>query len=309
VPEGLKLLVVAGKGGVGKTTVACALSIAAARKHRGRRVLLLSSDPAHSLGDVLRVRVGDTARPVPGVPGLDVREIDAPAALARERGALRRGIEEAFEPRSRSGAVGVHVDLAHDRDVALRLIELSPPGVDEILALVSVVSAVDSHDLVVLDTPPTGHALKFLAMPDVAAEWLSELMRILLKYRDVARMGALGEQVVRLSRGVRRLRSLFRDRAQTRVVVVTRAATLPRLETHRLLKALDRLGIHTTGVVVNAVTPSRTDCPRCRAARGAEAKEIGRLGCDIIVAPLALPPPRGVTRLTGWMRHWTRTTG
>jgi anion-transporting ArsA/GET3 family ATPase len=122
-------------------------------------------------------------------------------------------------------------------------------------------------------------------------------------------MGALGEQVVRLSRGVRRLRSLFRDRAQTRVVVVTRAATLPRLETHRLLKALDRLGIHTTGVVVNAVTPSRTDCPRCRAARGAEAKEIGRLGCDIIVAPLALPPPRGVTRLTGWMRHWTRTTG
>jgi arsenite/tail-anchored protein-transporting ATPase len=311
VPEGLKVVIVAGKGGVGKTTVACGLAIEAARTHRGRRALLLSSDPAHSLGDVLRTRLGDSVRRVPGVPGLEAREIDARAALARERDEIRRGVEEAFDARPGGG---VHVDLAHDRDVALRLIDLSPPGVDEILALVSVLDAVDRYDLVVVDTAPTGHALKFLAMPEVAAGWLSELMRILLKYRDVARMGPLGEQVVRLSRGVRRLQVLFRDPAQTRAVVVTRAAELPRLETIRLLDALDRLGIRTSGVVVNAATPTRTNCPRCRAARRMEAAEIAALasarrtrraeGCDIIVAPLALPPPRGVARVTRWMRQW-----
>jgi arsenite-transporting ATPase len=316
VPDGLKVLVVAGKGGVGKTTVACGLSIWAARKRRGRRVLLLSSDPAHSLGDVLRIRLGDAPRLVPGVPGLEAREIDAPAALARERDKIRRGIEEVFRARDAgsqaSRETGVHVDLAQDRDVVLRLIDLSPPGMDEILALVSVVAAVDRYDLVVVDTPPTGHAVKFLGLPEVAAEWLAELMRILLKYRDVARMGALGEEVVRLSRGVRQVQTLFRDPALTRVVVATRAAELPRLETIRLLEALERLSIRPTGIVVNALTPMRTRCPRCRAARATEAAEIAALarsGRDIIVAPLALPPPRGVARLTTWMRRWTGETG
>jgi arsenite/tail-anchored protein-transporting ATPase len=315
VPEGLKVLIVAGKGGVGKTTVASGLALEAARKHRGRRILLLSSDPAHSLGDVLRTRLGDAPRQVPGVAGLEAREIDAPAALAREREEIRRGIEEAFDARSDDG---VHVDLAHDRDMALRLIDLSPPGVDEILALVSVLDAVDRYDLVVVDTAPTGHALKFLAMPEIAAEWLSELMRLQLKYRDVARMGRFGELVVRLSRGVRRLQALFRDPAETRAVVVTRAAELPRLETVRLLDALDRLGIRTSGVVVNAATTIQTNCRRCRSAQGTEAAEIAALararrtrraeGCDIIVAPLALPPPRGVARLTSWMQQWAGHT-
>ncbi len=335
-PEGLKLLVVAGKGGVGKTTAACGLAIEAA-KRSGRHVLLLSTDPAHSLGDVLRVRLGDSPRIVPGVPGLDAREIDAPAALAREREEIRRGIEEAFGPAAGSsppGAspsaslrAGVRIDLAHDRDVALRLIDLSPPGVDEILALISVVTALDQYDLVVVDAAPTGHALKLLAMPELAAAWLSELMRILLKYRDVARMGALGEQIVRLSRAVRRLQALFRDPARMRVVAVTRAAELPRLETMRLLEALDGLGIRAAAVVVNAVTPARATCSGCRAAHRAEGSEIAKLvlacgakdgarrrrrprpaeGCDIIVAPLTLPPPRGVTGLTSWVRRWVAT--
>jgi arsenite/tail-anchored protein-transporting ATPase len=332
--EGLKLLVVAGKGGVGKTTVACGIAIEAAAKRSGRRVLLLSTDPAHSLGDVLRVRLGDSPRTVPGVPGLDAREIDAPAALARERQEIRRGVEDAFAPAGGSGrssppAAGVRVDLAHDRDVALRLVDLSPPGVDEILALISVVTALDQYDLVVVDAAPTGHALKLLAMPEHAAAWLSELMRILLKYRDVAKMGVMGERIVRLSRAVRRLQALFRDPAQTRVVAVTRAAELPRLETIRLLEALDGLGIQTAAVIVNAVTPGRAACPGCRAARRAEGGEIAKLvlacgamdgarrrgrrrprradGCDIIVAPLTLPPPHGVKGLTSWMRRWVAT--
>jgi arsenite/tail-anchored protein-transporting ATPase len=331
--EGLRLLVVAGKGGVGKTTVAAGLAIEAARQTPGRRVLLLSTDPAHSLGDVLGVRIEDRSRRVRGAGVLEAREIDATATLAREREGLRDAVEEAFSVRagrgsSTSGTSGVYIDVAHDRDVALRLVDLSPPGVDEILALVSVVTALDRHDLVVVDTAPTGHALKLLAMPELAAAWLSELMRILLKYREVAKIGPLGERIVRLSRSVRSLQALLRNPSQTRVVVVTRAAELPRLETHRLLEALDGLNISTAAVFVNAVTPPRKICSRCRAARAAEEHEIARLarsaattgvrrgdarrrrrthGCDIIVAPLALPPPRGVARLARWTRRWTRS--
>ncbi|MGH2668253.1 MAG: TRC40/GET3/ArsA family transport-energizing ATPase, partial [bacterium] len=328
LPETLKLIVVAGKGGVGKTTVAAGLAIETARRRaQGRRtppqkILLLSADPAHSLGDVLGVGLGDRSQRVPGAGALEAREIDAVAALGREREGLRRAIEDAFGAPAGPGPsgslkAGLRIDLTHDREVALRLLDLSPPGVDEILALVSVVAALDRYDLVVLDTAPTGHALKLLAMPEVAGAWLSELMRILLKYQEVARVGKLGEPIVRLSRGVRRLRDLLRDASRTRVVAVTRAAELPRLETGRLLEALDGLGISTAAVVVNAVTPPRKTCFRCRAARRAEGDEIAKLAafstrasgvasasCDIIVAPLALPPPRGVTRLGSWTRRW-----
>jgi arsenite-transporting ATPase len=327
--EGLKLLIVAGKGGVGKTTVAAGLAIEAARKAPGRRVLLLSTDPAHSLGDVLGVPLGDRPRQVAGAGALEAREIDAAAVLEREREGLRRAIEEALgQPAAHSARrSGVRVDLAQDRDVALRLLDLSPPGMDEILALVSIVAALDRYDLIVLDTAPTGHALKLLAMPEVAGAWLAELMRLLLKYRDFTRIGPLAEPILQLSREVRGLETLLRDQSRTRVVAVTRAAELPRLETGRLLDALDERGISTTAVIVNAVTPSATGCPRCRAVRRTETGEIARLArrtpgapgsrragrlrprradaCDIIVAPLNLPPPRGVARLAAWTRRWT----
>jgi arsenite-transporting ATPase len=313
--KGLKLLLVVGKGGVGKTTVAAGLAIEAARRRGSDRILLLSTDPAHSIGDVLGLPLGDSLTRVPGAGALEAREVDAAAALARERAGLRRAVESVFDAHAGargSGRRGLYVDLAHDRDVALRLLDLSPPGVDEIVALVSMIEAIDRYDLVVLDTAPTGHALKLLAMPGLAGRWLAELMRILLKYQELAPVAALAEPILRLSRGIKRLQGILTDPSLSRAVVVTRAAELPRLETARLLEALGDLGIATEGVVVNAVTPPSRTCARCRAARAAETLEIRRLvggGIgDIIVAPLALPPPRGAARLARWMTHWTTET-
>jgi arsenite-transporting ATPase len=336
--EQLRLLIVGGKGGVGKTTVAAAMAIDAVRRDPARRVLLLSTDPAHSLGDVLGLPLGDAARAVPGVAGvLEAREIDAAAALEREREGLRRAVHEMFGGAGRSG---VRVDLTHDRAVAASLLDLSPPGLDEIVALLSVIDALQTrgdasqsrgttlpgrhsgpYDLVVIDTAPTGHALKLLAMPELAERWVAELMRLLLKYREVARIGPLAAPLLTLSRGAKRLQALLRDRREAQVVAVTRAAALPRLETIRLMDALRALKIAVPAVVVNAVTPQlrgrgrrAARCARCRAARAAERAEItalaGRCGrpprCDIILAPLVLPPPRGTARLAGWMRQWHR---
>jgi arsenite-transporting ATPase len=328
LPSSLKLVVVGGKGGVGKTTVAAALALGAA----DRRVLLLSADPAHSMGDVLDVPLGDDPRPVPGAGGrLDAREIDAAAALDRERRRLAAAVDRAFDAGARGG---VTVDLSHDREVARRLLDLSPPGLDEIVALLSAIEAIvpDSaqsassaypassaacpaassaaYDLVIIDTAPTGHALRFLAMPDVARQWTAELLRLLLKYQAVAPMADLGGPLVALSRGVRRLRALLTDSRRSRFLAVTRAAALPRAETIRLMDAVADLGLAAPAVVVNAVGAG--ECARCRRLRAAERNEIGALRrqcdragrCDIILAPLELPPPRGVERLVEWARRW-----
>src|SRR5262249_44320715 len=85
-PAGVRLVAFVGKGGVGKTTCAAATAMALAQQRAGARVLALSVDPAHSLGDALDVALGDDERAVPGAPpGLRARELDADAALARTR--------------------------------------------------------------------------------------------------------------------------------------------------------------------------------------------------------------------------------
>jgi arsenite/tail-anchored protein-transporting ATPase len=304
--RGTRLLFCGGKGGVGKTTIAAAIALRLARKSPGEKVLLLSTDPAHSLADVLAASVSDVPRPVASAPSnLDVRELDAPAALAARRAGLEASLQALAD------ALGnVAMDTVMNRGLT-ELIDLAPPGIDELLGVLSVLEARRTYDAVVVDTAPTGHALRLLEMPAVARGWVQALLRVLLKYRRMVRPGPLAGDLVELSRQVRTLQDLLRDRAATRFIAVARAAELPRLETARLLVRLRRLRVPTPMVVVNALTLNPGGCSRCRATHAAERREMARMGrlcrehrCAIIQAPLAVPPPRGITELERWGRTW-----
>ncbi|MFL6236503.1 MAG: ArsA family ATPase [Thermoanaerobaculia bacterium] len=297
-PEGLQILFFGGKGGVGKTTCSAAVALALAERRPEARVLLISTDPAHSVADVLEVPLGDDERPVPGAPeGLRARELDAGRAFARWRERYRDKVDEA------AGA------LAPDSGGVQDLLDLTPPGIDELIAVSSLLDAVfgdggePAYDLVVVDTAPTGHALRLLEMPELALSWDHYLLSLLLKYREAMGLGDLAQELVALSRGLKRLEALLRDPARARFVAVTRAAELPRRETVRLLRSLKELGIAVPAVVVNAVPPA--DCPRC--GKGLHLRGFDR--CAIIKAPAEFPPPRGVARLAAWVRSWERFTG
>src|SRR5207245_11002238 len=180
------------KGGAGKTSAAAAAALELAA-HRPGRVLLLSADPAHSIGDALQARLGDTPRPVPGAPTrLRARELDADRALREARARYRDAVDQLFDA-LRGGS---HLDPAFDRAVVQDLIALAPPGLDELFAIVAVTSALVSGgarermDVVVLDTAPTGHALRLLALPDAARQWVQALLAVLLKYRAVVGLGS-----------------------------------------------------------------------------------------------------------------------
>jgi arsenite-transporting ATPase len=301
-----RLLFFGGKGGVGKTTVAAAVALRLARDAPGARVLLLSTDPAHSLGDVLAVSVSDVPRPVPRAPAnLFVRELDPPAALAARRARLEASLQALADA---LGAAGV--GTMNDRGLA-EVIDLAPPGIDELLGVLTMVESRGMYDAVVVDTAPTGHALRLLEMPAVAREWVQTLLRVLLKYRKIVRPGAFAADLIELSRQIRGLQDLLRDQVATRFIAVARAAELPRLETARLLARLRRLRVPTPVVVVNALTLASGPCPRCRATRAAERREMARFGrlcrehrCAIIQASLAVPPPRGIAALEQWGRTW-----
>ena len=117
-PPGLRLLLFAGKGGVGKTSCACATALALARRDPQRRILLLSSDPAHSLADALQTPLGDDLRKIPGTRNLLARELDAEAAFAALRAHYRAGVEELFSGLSGRSAL----DPVFDRAVVFVLL-------------------------------------------------------------------------------------------------------------------------------------------------------------------------------------------
>ena len=315
---GARLLLFGGKGGVGKTTCSAAVALRLAEAEPQRRVLLLSTDPAHSLGDVLGVALDDEPRAVSATyRNLFARELDAARALAARRAEIESAVGEiaqASEPTAvRARGVGELMDLA-------------PPGIDELLGVISVAESLGldddtaseearsgSFDLVVCDTAPTGHALKLLAMPEAARDWVRALLRVLLKYRKVVRPGGLAQKLVELSRSIRRLQSLLGDRRQSRFIAVTRAAEVPRLETRRLIASVRGLSWSVPAIIVNAATIDPGDCQWCRTVAAAERSVTTQLRqatgqsrgrCAIILAPLVAPPPSGVNRLHDWAATW-----
>lgn len=301
--DGPSLLFFSGKGGVGKTTVAASVALRLARADPDRRVLLLSTDPAHSLADVFRATAGDTAHAIAGAPSnLVVRELDAARALTDRRARLEGALDEIA---AAAGVAGGGNGIG-----APELLNLAPPGIDELFGVLSVVDARAAYDVIVVDSAPTGHALRLLEMPDAAREWMQVLLRVLLKYRSLVRPGRLAAELVEVSKSIRELIALLRDARTTRFIVVTRPAELPRRETARLLARLRSLHLSAPAVVVNARTLSPGRCARCRAVAAAERREVALLRrlcgrrCAIIETPLSEPPPRGVAALDRWSQRW-----
>lgn len=306
---GARWILVGGKGGVGKSTCAAALALQLAAADARKQILLLSSDPAHSLGDILGTRLDDRAATVAGAPpNLFAREIDAGARFDAFKRQYVDSVDAAFAGLSKAGG--------GERDTFRQLIDLAPPGIDEVIAVADVAAALADPSgprVIVTDTAPTGHALRLLQTPAVLHDWVKALMAILLKYRDILGAGALAALLVDLSKRLRLLQATVLDPTRTRFLVVTRAAAVPMEESRALERALSRLGIATAGIIVNAVGAG--SCGRCRKTIARERAVLAGLlapdqtwvsRCAIIEAPAEVPPPHGPEALVRWSAAWRR---
>jgi len=164
-----KLVVCGGKGGVGKSTTAATIAVAAA--DAGLRTCVVSTDPAHSLGDALGLtgQPLGTRTPVTALPGLDVLEIDADAAAAEASEILKDAVLSKLATDATTEGLASLAEA----------LETPPPGVDELVALLKVLTLLRDPDLdlVVLDTAPTGHTLRMLALPELLDEFADRAIR------------------------------------------------------------------------------------------------------------------------------------
>ncbi|MCA5892149.1 ArsA family ATPase [Isoptericola sp. NEAU-Y5] len=259
-----RVLFLGGKGGVGKTSIASATALAQARA--GRRVLVVSTDPAHNLGHLWQRTVGDDVVRLAGPFGtgvLDGVEIDPGRTTDAHLAAVRRTLHRLVPPHL-SREVDRHLDLARDA-----------PGTHEAAVLERVATAVEAglrdHDLVVFDTAPSGHTARLLTLPETMGAWTDGLLRRRERSERLgaaARMlGGQGETEARRDSEIRhvlterrtrfaRLRDVLTDPTITAFVVVLAAERLPVLETIELCAQLDGLGVPVGGLVVNKRSPA-----------------------------------------------------
>jgi arsenite-transporting ATPase len=266
----LRLLMFAGKGGVGKTTLACATAVRLAREWPGEEILLFSTDPAHSLGDCLDVAVGP--RPVRVMRGLTALEIDAEAELEQLKQSYRREVDELLS------SMLQNLDLTFDRPVMERMLDLSPPGLDEIMALTSAMQfmADGKYQRLILDSAPTGHLIRLLELPEIIDTWLKAFFELLLKYRDVFRPTGLADRLIATSKELKRFRRTLVDARLTSLYAVSILTEVALAETEDLLSTCERLRIAVPALFLNMATPAEsTSCASCvqRAQQEARVRE------------------------------------
>jgi arsenite-transporting ATPase len=285
------LTIVAGKGGVGKSTVASALAVVAVDAGLGP-VLLVSTDPAPSIADALGERDASWATredaELASVPGLFVRQMDAAAAFARLRDTYQSRIDSLFDSLVTRG-----VNVEHDRAILRELLSLAPPGVDEVFALSALGEAVSErrYARLVVDPAPTGHLLRLLEMPAIALDWSHRLMRLMLKYRDVVGLGDTARDLLDFAKRTRELDALLHDAGQCGVVITVLDEPVVRAETERLCSAVQGRGLDVAAIVWNRVRQPPAPLPVLVPARQFCAEEVE-------------PPPIGVTALRAWSGTW-----
>ncbi len=243
-----------GKGGVGKTTCSAAFALAASR--RGQRVLLVSTDPAHSTADIFETPIGSSERELQ--PRLTALEVDGEGEAARYIADVKRDIERMFSPNV--------IRQAH------RQIEMAAasPGLMEVALLDRMIDLIvgrsGEFDLIVFDTAPTGHTMQLLRMPDAITTWIKALVkhrRAILEFdrggeqTDEAALAAdpVLEALERRHERLGSLRTILTDRRRTSFVLVTIPERLAIEETLRAEELLSDTGVDVGGLVVNRVLP------------------------------------------------------
>lgn len=234
-----RFLFFTGKGGVGKTSIACATAIHLAEA--GRRVLLVSTDPASNVGQVFGITIGNQITAIPNVPGLATLEIDPQAAAQAYRDRIV-GPVRAILPEAVVKGIEEQLSGACTTEIA---------AFDEFTALLTDSKLTAAYDHIVFDTAPTGHTIRLLKLPGAWTGFLEE------GKGDASCLGPLA--------GLEKQREQYKtavdalsDKSRTRLILVARAQQATLREVARTHEELASIGFQNQHLLINAILPANS---------------------------------------------------
>ncbi len=293
-----------GSGGVGKTSCAAAAAVTLTEKEGP--VLLLSTDPAHALSDVVLNRLTDTETQVKGTKGLYAREIDFQSWFNGVRKKLREAVEAMFGPDAKSEPFQI------DREVLRHLIDFVPGGFEELTALATLTDALvqERFKRIVVDTMPASNVLRVVELIPSARAWFSSIQALATKYKS---KGA--ELLMQLAghylSHVERFEKAIANPTECRFVVVTRGEELSAPAAERLVEYLKLKNLPVERVLVNRILPKTVDA--VTEERRKNELEVAkylekRIGVPVTMAPALGRHPAGLRELKAFRTSWYATT-
>lgn len=264
---------IGGKGGVGKTTVSAATALWFAR--HGKKTLIISTDPAHSLSDSFERNIG--YNPTPIAENLEALEIDPDMAMQEYQAKMKE--QQALNPGMDMGMMQDQMDMAS-----------MSPGIDEAAAFDKFLQymTTDEYDIVIFDTAPTGHTLRLLSFPEMMDSWVGKMIKVRRQVGSMAKafkniMPFMGddeeedralEDMEETKKQIKEARGIMADPERTSFKTVIIPEEMSIYESERAMEALKKNNMLTDGVIVNQIQPEEADCEFCQARREIQKKRL-----------------------------------
>jgi arsenite-transporting ATPase len=295
-----QLVMIGGKGGVGKTTCATAIAVHFARL--GRKTLVISSDPTPSLSDIFETEIGDRQTPITGVDSLYGIEISSDVVLNMWR--------ERFGPE-------IYEVISSFANIDYEFVDYigTAPGIEEEYMLSYILGLVESKefDLVVWDTAPAGHTLRLLHLPQIFLKHLEAATKF---YMNIYSYFDKLKEAVKLQKGKRTLLEIIssweaialkivdfiRDQEKSDFIIVTIPEALGVKQTERIIADFDQYELMVNHMIINNVV-READCPFHKARKAMQSEYIkilkDRYGqrIKLIQVPMAPHEIKGVERI------------
>src|SRR5665648_786481 len=243
-----KIIFYGGKGGVGKTTCSTANSINYANK--GLKTLLISTDPAHSISDVLEMKIGKKITKIrENLDGLEIDpEYEAELYINR---ILSNVIVDEINSQLDAAIVspGTHESALFDKMAEI------------------IIEKFDVYDIIIFDTAPTGHTLRMLTLPDLLEGWMASLIK---KRKSIVNMNKMVKRkynekdpvleiLEKRQERFGRIKKIFNDGDNLTIRFVINAEQLPIEETKKAVKMLENFNIPVETLVINRILPEEID--------------------------------------------------
>ncbi|MDO5851223.1 MAG: arsenical pump-driving ATPase GET3 [Methanobacteriaceae archaeon] len=290
---------IGGKGGVGKTTVSAATSLWCA--NQGKKTLIISTDPAHSLGDSFDRIIKHV--PTPIKENLEAIEIDPDRAMDEYQARLQQQQKLSSEMQMLQG----QMDMMS-----------SSPGIDEVAAFDKFLQYMrtDEYDVVIFDTAPTGHTLRLLSFPEMMDSWMGKMIGMKKQLGSMAKklkniIPFMGDDIddeqsmaelEEMKKQIKEARDVMSDHNRTSFKTVLIPEEMSIIESERAMDAMKKFDIYADSIIINQIQPDDQHCDFCKSRRSIQEKRIQTIedkfhDKHIAQIPLQAHEVRGIDQL------------